>query len=218
MDSLTHATLGACIGELMLGKPLGRKVLLWGAVAQNLPDIDGLANLWLPTSEGLLAHRGLTHSLPVGIVVAAGFALIVHRWQRTSGVSVGQWFMFFAVQLCIHDLIDTTNAYGTGLLEPFSHERFSVHLLYILDPLFTLPLLVSTLILLGFHRRYAVGRAWAIAGLTWALMYIGAASVSKAIASRGIRQSLLAARIPRRAVFCYAHAFQQPALVCSDQK
>lgn len=201
MDSLTHATLGACIGKLILGKPLGRKAVLWGAVAQNLPDIDGLANLWLPVSEGLLAHRGLTHSLPVGIVAAGGFAWLAHRWHRSSGVSVRQWFIFFAVQLCIHDLLDTTNAYGTGLLEPFSHERFSVHLLYILDPFFTLPLLVSTLILLGCHRRYAVGRAWAIAGLAWALAYIGVASVSKAVASRGIRQSLLAASIPETQLF-----------------
>lgn len=201
MDSLTHATLGACIGRLMLGKPLGRKALLWGVVAQNMPDIDGVANLWLPTSEGLLAHRGLTHSLPVGLVAAAGFALIAHRWQRSSGVSAWQWFVFFAVQLSIHDLIDTTNAYGTGLLEPFSHERFSVHLLYVLDPLFTLPLLVSTLVLLGYHRRYNVGRAWAVAGLTWALLYVGIAFISKTITNRDIRQSLLAVNIPETQFF-----------------
>ncbi len=201
MDSLTHATLGACMGKLMLGKPLGKKALLWGAIAQNLPDIDGIANLWLPTSEGLLAHRGLTHSLPVALVAAAGLAWMVHRWQRSNGVSVWQWFVFFLVQLCLHDLLDTTNAYGTGLLEPFSHARFSVHLLYVLDPLFTLPLLVSTLVLIGYNRRYNAGRVWAIAGLCWALAYVGAASVSKAIASRGIRESLLAANLSGTSFF-----------------
>ncbi|WP_020605873.1 metal-dependent hydrolase [Spirosoma spitsbergense] len=195
MDSLTHAALGACIGKLMLSKPLGKNALLWGAIAQNLPDIDGVANVWLPVSESLLAHRGLTHSLPVALVAAAGLAWIAHRWQRSSGVSVWQWFVFFAVQLCLHDLLDTTNAYGTGLLEPFSHARFSVHLLYVIDPLFTLPLLVSTLVLIGYNRRYTWGRAWAIAGLCWALAYVGAASVSKAIASRGIRESLSAANL-----------------------
>ena len=201
MDSLTHATLGACMGSLMLGKPLGRQALLWGAVAQNLPDIDGLANLWLPTSEGLLAHRGLTHSLPVAIVAAAGLAWLVHWVQRSRGVSVRQWFVFFAGQFTIHDLLDTTNAYGTGLLEPFSHERFSVHLLYVLDPLFTLPLLLSTLVLLVYNRRNTLSRAWAIGGICWAVLYVGAATVSKTIASRGIRQSLSAARPPETQYF-----------------
>ena len=195
MDSLTHATLGACIGTLMLGKPLGRKALLWGAVAQNLPDIDGIANIWLPTSEGLLAHRGLTHSLPVGLLAAAGFAWLAHRWQRTGGVSIWQWFVFFAVQLSVHDLLDTTNAYGTGLLEPFSHERFSVHLLYVIDPLFTLPLLISTLVLLGYSRRNTRIRAWAIGGLCWAVLYVGGTCVSKAIASPPVQSSLSAACI-----------------------
>ncbi len=201
MDSLTHATLGACLGKLMLGKPLGRQALLWGAVAQNLPDIDGIANLWLPVSEGLLAHRGLTHSLPVAGVAAAGLAWLAHRWHRTGGVSISQWFVFFAVQLIIHDLLDTTNAYGTGLLEPFSHERFSVHLLYVIDPLFTLPLLVSTLALLTYNRWYTQGRAWAIAGLCWAVAYVGAAAVSKRIASRGIQNSLSIAQIPEASYF-----------------
>jgi inner membrane protein len=219
MDSLTHATLGACIGKLMLGKPLGRRALLWGAVAQNLPDMDGLANLWLPTSEGLLAHRGLTHSLPVGIMAAAGLALLAHRWPPNSGVAAWQWFLFFALQLVVHDLLDTTNAYGTGLLEPFSHERFSVHLLYVIDPLFTLPLLISTLVLLGY-RQYGVGWGWAIAGLCWTLVYLGAVLASKSIASRGIRQSLSAARIwdsgffvtptPFNSLLWYAVAKREP--------
>ncbi|MBO0936390.1 metal-dependent hydrolase [Fibrella sp. HMF5335] len=164
MDSLTHATLGACLGSLMLGKPLGKQALLWGAVAQNLPDIDGVANLWLPTAEGLLAHRGLTHSLPLGLVAATGLASLARRWFRGTGVPYWQWLLFLGVQIGVHDLLDTTNAYGTGLLEPFCHKRFSMHLLYVIDPLFTLPLLISTLVMVVRSRRYVQGRTWAIGG------------------------------------------------------
>ena len=57
MDSLTHIVLGACIGEAMLGKKLGKKAMLIGAIAQSLPDIDFVAALWLGPAENLLAHR-----------------------------------------------------------------------------------------------------------------------------------------------------------------
>jgi inner membrane protein len=33
MDSLTHIVAGACIGEIALGKKIGRKAMLWGALA-----------------------------------------------------------------------------------------------------------------------------------------------------------------------------------------
>ena len=42
MDSLTHIVLGAAIGEAMLGKKIGKKGILWGALAASLPDIDVL--------------------------------------------------------------------------------------------------------------------------------------------------------------------------------
>jgi inner membrane protein len=47
MDSLTHIVLGACLGEVLLDRKLGRKAMLWGAIAQSAPDIDFLANLWM---------------------------------------------------------------------------------------------------------------------------------------------------------------------------
>lgn len=201
MDSLTHIALGACIAEAMPGKTLGKKGLLLGAIAQNLPDIDGLANLWLSPSAGLLAHRGLTHALPVGLAAAAALAMLMRSWPRARAQPGWYWFVFFAVQFSIHDLLDTTNAYGTGLLEPFSHERFTWHLLYVVDPLFTLPVLGVALVVLGFTRRQAVGQLWAVAGLGWALGYVGYAFVSKAIISQPIQQSLSAAHIPRTRFF-----------------
>jgi len=40
MDSLTHLALGACVGEAFFDKKIGKKALLWGALANSLPDID----------------------------------------------------------------------------------------------------------------------------------------------------------------------------------
>ncbi|HLP38350.1 metal-dependent hydrolase, partial [Lacibacter sp.] len=63
MDSITHIALGACIGEAFFEKGFGKKAMLWGALAQSIPDIDFVASFWMGTADDLLAHRGFTHSL-----------------------------------------------------------------------------------------------------------------------------------------------------------
>ncbi len=40
MDTITHIVPGAAVGEVMAGEKLGKKALLIGAIAGNLPDID----------------------------------------------------------------------------------------------------------------------------------------------------------------------------------
>ena len=201
MDSLTHLTLGACLGEALLGRRLGKQAMLLGAVAQNLPDIDGLASLWLPMSESLLVHRGITHSLPVGLAAAGGLALLAQRWYASRfppsrAVPFGYCFFFFALQICLHDLLDTANAYGTGLLEPFSHQRFSVNLLYVADPFFTLPLLSATLALLLFRRKPGWRAPIALAAVGWAGCYLGYAAFNKSRLKEPILAALSAAEIP----------------------
>ena len=74
MDSVTHIVLGACIGELILDKQAGRKAILWGALAQSIPDVDFIAGMWMPVSTELLAHRGITHSFLFAFLVAFFFS------------------------------------------------------------------------------------------------------------------------------------------------
>ena len=62
MDSITHIALGACMGEAFAGKTLGKKAMIWGAIAQSIPDIDIVTSTWMNTSSNLLSHRGFTHS------------------------------------------------------------------------------------------------------------------------------------------------------------
>ena len=40
MDSLTQATLGAAIGQALLGKKIGGKAAILGAVVATIPDLD----------------------------------------------------------------------------------------------------------------------------------------------------------------------------------
>ena len=88
MDSLTHIVLGACIGEVLLDKNAGRKAILWGALAQSVPDIDFIAGSWMPVSTELLAHRGITHSFLFGIAISFFLALIAARWHKAEPISL----------------------------------------------------------------------------------------------------------------------------------
>ncbi len=78
MDSLTQITLGAACGEVVLGKKIGNRAMLWGAFGGFLPDLDVIANFFTDEITALAFHRGITHSILFGIVAPFGFAWLVH--------------------------------------------------------------------------------------------------------------------------------------------
>ncbi len=75
MDSLTHIVLGACIGEAVAGKKLGKHALWLGALAQTVPDLDFVTVFWLNDTEDIIAHRGITHSILFAVIITALLAL-----------------------------------------------------------------------------------------------------------------------------------------------
>ncbi len=196
MDSLTHIVLGACVGEAALSHKLGKKALVVGAVAQSFPDIDGVAALWLSPTESLLFHRGITHSFLFGLLAAVGLAWITQRLFSSRSLSFIHLMIFFCLQLWLHDVLDTGNAYGTGLLEPFSDQRFSWGLLFVADPFFTLPLLVASVALLVLRKLHPARKKWWVAGLILSGLYLGYAVVNKTTVDRSVERSLAGQGIP----------------------
>jgi len=63
MDSITQIVLGGAIGELVAGKKLGNKAILWGAVAGTIPDLDVFLRVFYHPIDAALVHRGFSHSL-----------------------------------------------------------------------------------------------------------------------------------------------------------
>ena len=65
MDSLSQIVLGAAVGEATLGRRIGNRAMIWGAVAGTIPDMDVLGKYYLSELDNLAFHRGISHSMPV---------------------------------------------------------------------------------------------------------------------------------------------------------
>ena len=188
MDTITHIVLGACIGEVFVGKKIGKRALVLGAIAQSVPDIDFIASFYLGTTNNLLAHRGITHSLLFALLVVPLLAFIADKWRRPHDVSFERWLWFFATEILVHLLLDTANAYGTGLLEPFSHLRFSYNTLFVADPLFSIiPGIVA--IMLIINRTHKKRTVWAIVSIVWCSAYFLVGIVNKLTVEASIKKN-----------------------------
>jgi inner membrane protein len=172
MDSITHIALGACMGEAFLDRKLGKKAMLWGALAQSIPDIDFLASFWMNTSSNLLAHRGFTHSFLFVAIIAVFFALIAERWHRPHNISFKRWLLFFGGVIFIHVFIDAFNNYGVGWFEPFSHRRISFQSIYVADPFFSIWPGIAVLMLIITKHSWKQRKKWWMMGLVMSAVYL----------------------------------------------
>lgn len=195
MDSFTHIALGACIGDAMLGKKLGKRAMIWGALAQSLPDIDFVASFWMDTASNLLAHRGFTHSILFGLLATPVMALTAERLHRPHNIYLKQYLLFFFVEIFGHLFIDSFNAYGTGLLEPFSHQRFSWNIIFVADPLFSIPIGIALVMLVLLRSSSPKRRAWWKFGIITSCIYLGICCINKWIIDAGTKKSLSAQNI-----------------------
>lgn len=84
MDSITQIVLGAAVGETVLGKKIGNRAMVWGAVAGTIPDLDIIGNLFMSEIDALAFHRGISHSILFSIIGAFVFSWMVHRMYESQ--------------------------------------------------------------------------------------------------------------------------------------
>jgi inner membrane protein len=191
MDSLTHIAIGACIGELFLGNRIGKKAMLYGAIAASLPDIDFVASFWLKTPDDLMAHRGFTHSFLFAFLVVAGLAFLFRHRHRLENIPIRTWIIFMGTEILSHLFLDVFNAYGIGWFEPFSHYRYSFNALFVADPFFSVWPGIAALVLLLMPRQGSKRKAWARSGLILCSLYFFYALFNKFKIDNDSRYALL---------------------------
>jgi inner membrane protein len=188
MDTLTHTVLGACLGEAIAGKKIGKKAMLYGALANNLPDIDVVAGLWADHAENMLIHRGFTHSILVAVLLTP--ALAYGFQKRFAELTIKESVLLWSTGLFTHIFIDAYTSYGTGWFEPFSHYRVTFNALYIVDPVFTLPMTVSALALLILKRHSPKRTRWMKSGLIASGIYLIFVSFNKLYVNSVINENI----------------------------
>ena len=84
MDSLTQIVLGAAVGEAALGKKIGNRAMLYGAIAGTIPDLDVISQYFVDTVTALEWHRGFTHSILFSVVFGLFFGWLVSVWEKRA--------------------------------------------------------------------------------------------------------------------------------------
>ena len=193
------------MGEAFAGKTLGKKAMLWGAMAQSIPDIDFIASFWMKTSDNLLAHRGFTHSFLFCLIITPVLAMLAERLHRPHDISLKKWMLFFGGVIFIHIFIDAFNNYGVGWLEPFSHYRYAFNIIYIADPFFSIWPGIALLALIVLKSRITKRRIWWELGLGLSAFYLVYCTLNKSKMDGDIKNILQTQHIS------YTRYFSTPA-------
>jgi inner membrane protein len=209
MDSLSQIALGASVGVAAMGRRTAPwKAALWGAVAGTLPDLDVVIDHGDPILNMVL-HRAETHALFWLTLFSLPFAAAVARlngeWDRWR-----RWWFAMWLVLVTHPLLDAMTVYGTQLALPFTDRPFGVGSIFIIDPLYTLPLLVGTIWTLGTNGRGlagARGHAANRAGLVFATAYLAWGVAAQAQVEGVARRALEAQGITAERVLVTPTAF-----------
>lgn len=142
------------------------KAAAWGAVCNTLPDLDVFVRHGDPLLDVTL-HRGNSHALFWLTLASPLIAGLIATVQRERALFM-RWWLAVWLALVTHPLLDLFTVYGTQLLRPFDVAPHGIGSIFIIDPLFSLPLLVGV----AMAGRRPHGLRWNAAGLCISALYL----------------------------------------------
>lgn len=144
MDSLTQIALGATLAASLVPSEQRRRALAYGAVLGTLPDLDVLVRYADPVAD-FTYHRSFSHSLLVLTLAAPLLWRLARQLDARIRQAPGRWLLAFWLVLITHPLLDAMTIYGTQLWWPLDPTPVGVGSIFIIDPVYTLPLLLVAL-------------------------------------------------------------------------
>ena len=181
MDSLTQIILGASVGEVVLGKRIGNRAMVLGAIGGTIPDLDVVSNFFMSEINSLAFHRGISHSIFFAIFFSFLISFLVSRWytrydqsHRLAHLNVGYWnyYKLFFWSIITHPFLDCFTTYGTQLFAPFSDYRVAFNNISVADPLYTGPFLICLVIAACYSRTHQKRRFFNYLGIGLSSAYM----------------------------------------------
>lgn len=178
MDSLTQIVLGAACGQMILGKKIGNKALLFGAIGGTIPDLDVFIGRFLYNNEiqAMAFHRGFMHSILFAVLGAFFFGWVVFKaydsGKRKETTTQKDWALLFFWAIFTHPILDCFTPYGTQLFAPFSDYRVAFNNISVADPLYTIPFLLCLIVVLFFKRNSPKRVKWTKVGIYISSLYM----------------------------------------------
>jgi len=163
--------------------------MLWGALAANAPDADAVLNFFVSDIDSLVLHRGLSHSIFTALLLSPFLGWLLWKMHKQQG-KLASWIILITTNVLLHDFLDTCNVYGTGLFTPFTDHRFSFNNIFVADPVFTLPLLISCIALLIVKRDSMKRQKWIVSGLIISAVYMSVTFYNHSKAVKALHVSM----------------------------
>jgi inner membrane protein len=171
MDSVTQIVLGAAVANKVLGKKLGNKAILYGAILGTIPDLDVVVGKFLDPLTATDIHRGFSHSTLFFVLLSPILALLIKKIEKRNLVNFKEALLCCFLGLQTHALLDLFTTWGTQLFWPLE-TRYSLQSIFVIDPLYTLPFLVFLIISMFKNRNDKKRIFWNRVGLTVSTVYL----------------------------------------------
>ena len=181
MDNLTHSLVGLTAAKAGLEK-LSPGATTLCLLAANAPDVDVAVLVFRDRWAYLHHHRGITHSIVGGVVLAIALplvfylgSLLVARFRkRDSHVRFKGLLLASVLVTATHPILDWTNNYGMRFLLPWNAKWFYGDFLFVVDPFFWVVLGGSAFLLTAETRKQI--NLWLVIGsLATVVVVVGSA-------------------------------------------
>ena len=188
MDSFTQIVLGIATAEVIAGKQLKNKTFFYGAIVGTLPDLDVVVGSFLSDVDGVAIHRGLSHSLLFFLLLSPLLGGLLTNLEKGNLTFKRATSLVFWC-LTTHVVLDTFTSWGTQVLWPLDH-RFALKTVFVIDPLYTVPLLLS-LLYVWKNKDSALRRKYVLRGLSISSGYLLLTCVLKLVAVQKFESALI---------------------------
>ena len=206
MDTVTQIALGAAVGEVALGRLIGRRALLWGGLCGLFPDLDVLIS-YADAVKSFTYHRAFSHSLFVLTALTPLFVWLILKVHPATRIYRRRWFALVFLAFTTHILLDGLTVYGTQILWPLTTPPVMWSTVFIIDPAYSIPLIGGVTAATIMSRKIGRGHRLNTICLVLSTIYLAWSIGAKLYVEQTVRQALSMQEIAYRKVLTVPTAF-----------